>query len=142
MLEIKAYFGDWKEVTKEKAECFYKTFCECATALKGDEKREHFNKVHIRGGHVLFDGTIETIEEQKERIFKFYKKDLLKVKETSGNEGIRFNVVEQVCCFPKIDPFVMAADIAKDGITILYDDSSISIAENRRKERQVKKLLA
>ena len=142
MLEIKAYFGEWKEATKEQAEHFYNTFCECATALKGDEKRKHFNKCHIRGGHVLMNGTVETTEEQKERVFQSYKKDLLKVKETSGNEGIRFNVIEYVCSFPKINPFVMAASIINEGITILFDDSSISKEENRRKERQVKKLLA
>lgn len=142
MLEIKAYFGEWKEVTKEQAEHFYKTFCECSTALVGDEKRKHFNKCHIRGGHILMNGTVETTKEQKERVFQSYKQDLIKVKETSKNIGLRFNVIEYVCSFPKINPFVMAASIAQDGITILYDDSSISREENRRKERQVKKLLA
>lgn len=142
MLEIKAYFGEWKEATKEQTEHFYNTFCECATALKGDEKRKHFNKCHIRGGHVLLDGTVETTEEQKERIFQYYKQDLIKTKESSKNIGLRFNVIEYVCSFPKINPFVMASSIANEGITILFDDSSISKEENRRKERQVEKLLA
>ena len=142
MLKLQAYFCEWKEATKEQAEHFYKTFCEGANALKGDEKREHFNKYHIRGGHVLINGTVETTEEQKERVFQSYKKDLLKVKETSRNEGIRFNVIEYVCSFPKINHYVMAASIKKEGITILYDDSSISRQENRRKEKQVNKLLA
>lgn len=142
MLEIKAYFREWKEATKEQAEHFYNTFCECATALKGDEKRKYFNKCYIRGGHVLLDGTVETTEEQKERIFQYYKQDLIKTKELSKNIGLRFNVIEYVCSFPKINPFVMAASITNEGITILFDDSSISREENRRKERQVKKLLA
>lgn len=137
MLEIKAYFGEWKEATKEQAEHFYKTFCECATALKGNEKREHFNKCHIRGGHILLDGTVETTEEQKERIFQYYKQDLIKTKEASKNVGLRFNVIEFVCSFPKIDPFVMAASIKKDGVIILFDDSSISLQENKKKERKV-----
>lgn len=142
MLEIKAYFEEWKEATKEQAEHFYNTFCECATSLKGDEKRKHFNKCYIRGGHVLLDGTVETTEEQKERIFQYYKQDLIKTKELSKNIGLRFNVIEYVCSFPKINPFIMAASITNEGITILFDDSSISREENRRKERQVKKLLA
>ena len=142
MLEIKSHFGEWKEATKEQAEHFYKTFCEGATALIGDEKRKHFNKCHIRGGHILIDGTAETTEEQNERVFQYYKQDLIKTKEISKNIGLRFNVIEYVCNFPKINPFVMAASIANDGITILYDDASITKEENRRKERQVKKLLA
>lgn len=142
MLEIKAYFGDWKEVTREQAEHFYKIFCEGATALKSEEKPKVFNEKHIRGGHVLLNGTVETTEEQKERVFQYYKQDLIKTKEASKNIGIRFNVIEYLCSFPKINPFVMAASIANDGITILYDDSSISREENKAKERQVKKLLA
>lgn len=139
MLKIKAYFGEWKEATREQAEHFYNTFCECATALKGDEKRKHFNKCHIRGGHVLMNGTVETTEEQKERIFQHYKNRLInEVRDTSGNEKIRFNVIEYLCSFPKINPFVMAASITNEGITILFDDSSISREENRRKEREVK----
>ena len=142
MLEIKAYFGEWKEVTKEQAEHFYKTFCEGTTALKGDEKRKHFNKCHIRGGHVLMNGTVETTEEQKERVFQHYKNQLTKeVRNASGNENIRFICIEYLCGFPKIDPFVMAASIIKEGITIVYDDSSISRAENKAKENKVNKLL-
>lgn len=142
MLEIKGFYGDWKEVTKEQAEHFYKTFCEGATALVGKEKKEFFNKNHIRGGHVLLNGTVETTEEQKERIFQSYKQDLIKTKETSKNIGLRFCCIEYLCSFPKINPFEMAASIAKDGIMILYDDSSISRQENKAKERQVNKLLA
>lgn len=37
MLEIKLYFGEWKEATKEQAEHFYKIYCEGATALRCDE---------------------------------------------------------------------------------------------------------
>lgn len=142
MLEVKAHFGEWKEVSKEQAESFYKTFCEGSTAIKCEGKQKYFNKNHIRGGHVLMNGTVETEEEQKERVFQFYKKDLLKVKETSGNEGIRFNVIEYVCNNTLIDPYIMTASITNEGTTILYDDSSISREENKRKERRVKRLLA
>lgn len=88
---------------------------------------------------------IETEEEKKkkERVFQHYKNRLIKeVRNTSGNENIRFICIEYLCGFPKINPYVMAASIKKDGITILYDDSSISKEENRRKEKQVNKLLA
>ena len=91
----------------------------------------------------MTNARIETAEEKKERIFQHYKNRLIKeVRNTSGNENIRFNVIEYLCNFPKIDPYVMAASIKKDGITILYDDSSISKEENRRKEKQVNKLLS
>lgn len=143
MLEIKAYFGDWKEVTREQAEHFYKTFCECATALKWDEKRKVFNEKHIRGGHVLLNGKVETEEERQERIFQHCKNRLTKeVRDASKNENIRFITIEYLCSFPLINPFVMAASIINDGMTILFDDSSISREENKAKERQVKKLLA
>lgn len=81
---------------------------------------------------------IETVEEKQERIFNSYKNRLIE----GSNGNIRFNVIEYLCSFPKINPYVMAASIKKDGITILYDDSSISKEENRRKEKQVNKLLA
>lgn len=85
----------------------------------------------------------ETEEQKQKRIFQHYKNRLTKeVRNTSGNKNIRFNVIEYLCSFPKINPFVMAASITNDGIMILYDDLSISREENRRKERQVKKLLA
>ena len=85
----------------------------------------------------------ETEEQKQERIFQHYKNRLInEVRDASGNEKIRFNVIEYLCSFPKINPFVMGANIINEGITILFDDSSISREENRRKERQVKKLLA
>lgn len=85
----------------------------------------------------------ETEEQKQERIFQHYKNRLInEVRYTSGNEKIRFICIEYLCGFPKINPYVMAASIKKDGITILYDDSSISKEENRRKEKQVNKLLA
>ena len=86
---------------------------------------------------------IETAEEKKETVFQHYKNRLIKeVRNTSGNENIRFICIEYLCGFPKIDPFVMAASLIKEGITIVFDDSSISRKENRRKEKQVNKLLA
>ena len=91
----------------------------------------------------MLNTRIETAEEKKERVFQHYKNRLIKeVRNTSGNENIRFICIEYLCGFPKIDPFVMDASLIKEGITIVFDDSSISRKENRRKEIQVNKLLA
>lgn len=81
-------------------------------------------------------------ENKDERIFQIYKNRLIKeCLVTSGNSGLRFNCIEYLCSFPKINPYVMAASIANDGIIILYDDSSISKADNNKKERKVKRVM-
>ena len=73
----------------------------------------------------------ETLQEKEERMFEDYKKQLEK-----GFNYVRFNVIEYQCHFPKIDPYKMAIAIKKDGLSILFDDSSISIKENLQKERK------
>ncbi len=80
---------------------------------------------------------VETQKEKEIRIFNHYKSRL--EKESSGK--IRFICIEYLCSFPKIDPFVMAAAIVRNGYKILFDDSSISIRENKIKERKLEKLL-
>jgi len=80
----------------------------------------------------------ETAEEKKERIFQAYKKRLI----GDSDKNIRFIVIEYLCSFPKINPFEMAVSITKDRITVLFDDSSISKADNRAKESKVNKLLS
>ncbi len=80
---------------------------------------------------------VETQEEKKIRIFNHYKSRL--EKESSGE--IRFICIEYLCSFPRIDPLAMAAAISLDGYKILFDDSSISAEENKRKERKLEKLL-
>lgn len=120
MLEIKAHFGDWKPATKEQVKAFYKTFENGSTAIKVEDKHRYFNEHHIRGGHVLLSGKVETTEEQRERIFKTTKKELIKGGFT------RFIVVEHVCSFFKIDPFIMASILVKECVKIVFDDSSIS----------------
>lgn len=82
----------------------------------------------------------ETKEQKEIRMFNFYKKDLEKLNEK--NNFLRFNVIEYICSFPKIDPYKMAATLSGEGIKIIYDDSSISKAENQKKERKVKKMIA
>lgn len=141
MLEIKLYFGDWKEATKEQAESFYKTFCDGATGIKGEDRQKYFNDHYIRGGHIMLNGKVETTEEQKERIFNYYKNKLVIGERNIKKKEVRFISVEYLCSFSKIDPFVMAASIINDGIVVLYDNSSISKKENKAKERKVNKLL-
>lgn len=82
----------------------------------------------------------ETMQEKKERIFNSYKKDLGKLGAKNGS--IRFNCIEYVCSFPRINPYEMAAACINDDFIVVYDDSSISEKENKRKEREVKKLIA
>lgn len=81
---------------------------------------------------------IETAEEKRERIFGFYKRDLIKL--TANNtRPIRFNCIEYVCRFPKINPFEMAKALKNDGYDLVFDDSSISQKENDRKRKAVEK---
>ena len=82
----------------------------------------------------------ETKEQREIRMFNTYKRDLEKLNEK--NNFLRFNVIEYVCNFPKINPYEMAATLSGEGIKIIYDDSSISKAENQKKERKVKKMIA
>lgn len=82
----------------------------------------------------------ETAQEKENRIFNYYKKDLEKLNER--NNFLRFNVIEYVCSFSRIDPYKMAAVLSAEGKKIVYDDSSISKAENQKKERKVKKMIA
>lgn len=80
----------------------------------------------------------ETAQEKEIRIFNCYKKDLEKLGKENGY--IRMNVIEYVCGFLKINAFEMAKTLKDDGYNILFDDSSISRAENEKKRRKVEKI--
>lgn len=80
----------------------------------------------------------ETAAEKEKRVFEFYKKDLERMGEEMGH--VRMIVIEYVCSFPKINPFKMAKTLKDDGYNILFDDSSISRAENEKKRRKVEKI--
>ncbi|MCD7996410.1 MAG: hypothetical protein LUH21_04165 [Clostridiales bacterium] len=138
MIEIKTFLGEWKKVTPEQAEAFYQHFYNGSTAIKTEDKNKYFNENHTRGGHIFYSGKVETSEEQKERMFNSYKNDLSNL---SNDKRVRFITVEYVCSFPKINPYIMAASLVKEGIEILFDDSSINLKENRIKERKVYKLV-
>lgn len=77
----------------------------------------------------------ETQVEKEARIFNTYKNDLMEY------NPCRFHVIEYICSFPEIDPYLMAASLIKSGIEIVYDDYSISEEENKKKQRKVKKFL-
>lgn len=142
MIEIKPFFGDWKEATKEQAEEFYRTYQDKSTAIKSYDKHSYFNDHHIRGGHVLLSGKIETTEEQTERVFDGYKKIMTEGRsEEHLNDPIRFICIEYLCFFPQIAPYKMAASLILSGYTVLYDDTSISGLENKKKEKRVNRLI-
>lgn len=80
----------------------------------------------------------ETAEQKEMRMFNFYKKDLEKLGKEHGQ--IRMICIEYACSFPKINPFEMAKTLKDDGYNILFDDSSISRAENEKKRRKIEKI--
>lgn len=82
----------------------------------------------------------ETKEQKEIRVFNIYKKDLEKL--SQEHNFLRFICIEYVCSFPGIDPYKMAATLSAEGVKIVFDDSSISAAENKKKERKVKKSIA
>lgn len=77
----------------------------------------------------------ETAEQKKIRMFNFYKRDLEK-----EHGQIRMICIEYVCSFPKINPFKMAKALKDSGHNVVFDDSSISRAENEKKRRKVEKI--
>lgn len=81
----------------------------------------------------------ETAEQKKIRIFNLYKKDLEKLGKEHGQ--IRIICIEYVCSFPKINPFKMAKALKDSGYNVVFDDSSISRAENEKKKRKVEKFV-
>lgn len=81
----------------------------------------------------------ETAEQKEMRMFNFYKKDLEKLGKEHGQ--IRMICIEYACSFPKINAFKMAKTLKDNGYNILFDDSSISRAENEKKRRKVEKIV-
>lgn len=74
-------------------------------------------------------------KKKKKRIFEHYKQLFEK-----GFNYVRFNVIEYQCRFSKIDPYKMAVAIKRDGLAILFDDTSITIKENLQKEKKFMKM--
>lgn len=83
---------------------------------------------------------METKEQKEKRLFDCYKNDLLKL--ASDEKQVRFICIQYLCHYPKIDPYIMAASLIKSGMKIVYDNSAISLEENRKDERKVNRLLS
>lgn len=83
---------------------------------------------------------METKEQKERRLFDFYKNDLIKL--ASDEKKVRFICIQYLCQYPKIDPYIMAASLIKSGMKIVYDNSAISLEENRKDERKVNRLLS
>lgn len=83
---------------------------------------------------------METKEQKERRLFDFYKNDLIKL--ASDEKKVRFICIQYLCQYPKINPYIMAASLIKSGIKIVYDNSAISLEENRKDERKVNRLLS
>ena len=75
------------------------------------------------------------MSENEIKIFNLYKKRL--IKEIQHNGKFRFNAIEYLCNYPKIDPYQMAKSLKNDGYLIIFDDSSISERENKIKYKKV-----
>lgn len=78
--------------------------------------------------------------QDKNRSFDFYKNRL--VNECGDWGRFRFNAIEYMCSFPGIDPLEMAVALKKDGFGIVFDDSSISHADNMRKMKMFERRFA
>ena len=83
---------------------------------------------------------METKEQKEKRMFNIYKNDLIKL--ASDKKEVRFICIQYLCQYPKIDPYIMAASLIKSGMKIVYDNSAISLEENRKDERKVNRLLS
>lgn len=138
LLELKTYDNDWREATCDEVASFYRYFCDTEKSLNSSEKQRYFNEYHVRGGHVLLDGRVETEEGKKERIFSTTKKTLMYLAIRHG--CLRFLIIEHECRSMKIDSYEMAASLKKDGVQIVYDDTSITEEENIKKQKHVDKL--
>lgn len=70
-------------------------------------------------------------------IFNKYKARLIKERAATVGENIRFAVIEDLCKYPRIDPYKMAKSLILDGFKIIFDDAAITRLENQIKYRKV-----
>lgn len=136
---IKVNENDWVSATKKEVEEFYYLFYSTNTSIDVLSKHEYFNKHCIIGGHVMLNGTVETEEEQKIRVFEHSKNKLVKTK--NAYNQVRFIVVEYVCRWHLFNPYLMAADLISNGLNIVYDDTSISKEANMIKKKKVDRII-
>ena len=79
----------------------------------------------------------------KEAMFEAYKHRLMTEGTRPGEtkQWTRYNVIQYLCQRPGINPDEMAAALTREGMEIMYDDSSISTADNATHRRRVERLL-
>jgi len=82
-------------------------------------------------------------EVSKEAMFEIYKRHLMTDSAQPGKvkQWTRYNVVQYLCSFPKLDPDEMAAALVREGVEIRFDDSSISAADNAKHQRRVMRIV-
>jgi hypothetical protein len=79
----------------------------------------------------------------KETMFEAYKRRLMTDDTQPGKvkQWTRYNVIQYLCSFPKLDPDEMAAALMREGVEIRFDDSSISAADNAKHQRRVMRIV-
>jgi len=79
----------------------------------------------------------------KEAMFEAYKRRIMTDDAQPGKikQWTRYNVVQYLCSFPKLDPDEMAAALIREGVEIRFDDSSISAADNAKHQRRVMRIV-
>ena len=75
--------------------------------------------------------------------FEAYKRRIMTegLKPGEVKQSTRYNVIQYLCSFPKLDPDEMAAALMREGVEIRFDDSSISAADNAKHQRRVMRLV-
>ena len=76
-------------------------------------------------------------------MFETYKRHLMADGAQPGKvkQWTRYNVIQYLCSFPKLDPDEMAAALIREGVEIRFDDSSISAADNAKHQRRVMRIV-
>ena len=87
-------------------------------------------------------------EVNKEAMFEVYKRHLIKrhlmtddAQPGKVKQWTRYNVIQYLCSFPKLDPDEMAAALMREGVEIRFDDSSISAADNAKHQRRIMRIV-
>ena len=76
-------------------------------------------------------------------MFETYKRYLMTDGAQPGKvkQWTRYNVIQYLCSFPKLDQDEMAAALMREGAEIRFDDSSISAADNAKHQRRVMRIV-
>lgn len=79
----------------------------------------------------------------KEQMFDAYKNRIMTEGLRPGEvkQSTRYNVIQYLCSFPKLNADEMAAALIREGVEIRFDDSSISQRENAKHQRRVMRIV-